>query len=209
MAAGAAALGLGAASGMAQEAPPAVVGRPWEVRYVLEAADSILSTSGAGLSLEAFRDDTITGVFLRGTHRGQEESIGFGRGADRLRYLWFSVDGPPDIEYIVLVYDLDSDLTAEFVLLRTIDRNMRTDWAIEYRIPAVRDAVFEIALQPACAAPGCDPETWTERPRQAVVMPRAWFDPWVPLLSLAAARGERWLGQPVALLGPPGTVVPR
>lgn len=206
---GAAGLGLAAAPGIAQQDPPgAIADRPWEVRYVLDAADSILSTSGAGVSLEAFRDDTVTGVFLRGTHRGQEESVGFGRGADRLRYLWFSVDGPPDVEYIVLLYDLDSDLTAEFLLLRTIDRNLSTDWAVEYRVPAVRNTVFEIALQPACAPPHCDPATWTERPRQAVVMPRGWFDPWSPLLSLAAVRGERWLGQPVALLGPPGTITP-
>ncbi|MGH7543896.1 MAG: hypothetical protein ACREK7_08140, partial [Gemmatimonadota bacterium] len=187
---GAAVLGLTAAPGIAQEAPPGAGGdRPWEVRYVLDAADSILSTSGAGVSLEAFRDDTVTGVFLRGTHRGREESIGFGRGADRLRYLWFSVDGPPDVEYIVLLYDLDSDLTAEFLLLRTIDRNLSTDWAIEYRVPAVRNTVFEIALQPACTPPRCDPAAWTERPPQAVVMPRGGFDPWSPLLSLAAVRG--------------------
>lgn len=206
---GAAGFGLAAAPSFSQEALPGTVAeQPWEVRYVLDAADSILSTSGAGVSLEAFRDDTVTGVFLQGSHRGQAESIGFGRGADRLRYLWFSVGGPPDVEYIVLLYDLDSDLTAEFLLLRTIDRKQSTDWAVEYRVPAVRNTVFEIALQPACTPPRCDPTTWTERPRQAVVMPRGWFDPWSPLLSLAAVRGERWLGQPVAILGPPGTAAP-
>ncbi|HWC07257.1 MAG TPA: hypothetical protein VG799_08435 [Gemmatimonadota bacterium] len=206
-------LALGAAC-LALAAPPAIaqgepaVDRPWEVRYVLEVADSILSTAGAGISLEAFRDDTVTGVFLRGSHGGRDESIGFGRGADRLRYLWFSVEGGPEVEYIVLLYDLDSDLLADFLLVRTIDRNLKSDWALEYRVPAVRNTVFEIALQPACAPPRCDPATWTERPRQVVVMPRAWFDPWTPLLSLAAARGERWLGQPVALLGPPGPGAP-
>ena len=78
---GAAGFGLAAAPALSQEAPPGTVEQPWEVRYVLDAADSILSTSGAGVSLEAFRDDTVTGVFLQGTHRGQAESIGFGRGA--------------------------------------------------------------------------------------------------------------------------------
>lgn len=206
---GTACLGLAVPPAIAQEAiSEAQVDRPWEVRYVLEAADSILSTSGAGVSLEAFRDDTVTGVFLRGTHGGRDESVGFGRGEDRLRYLWFSVDGQPEVEYIVLLYDLDSDLSAEFLLVRTIDRNLKSDWVVEYRVPAVRNTVFEIALQPVCTPPRCDPAAWTERPRQRVVMPRVWFDPWRPLLSLAAARGERWLGQPVALLGPPGTVTP-
>ena len=101
---GAACLGLAASRAIAQDAPTeGPVDRPWEVRYVLEAADSILSTAGAGVSLEAFRDDTVTGVFLKGSHGGREESIGFGRGADRLRYLWFSVDGKPEVEYRLTV----------------------------------------------------------------------------------------------------------
>jgi hypothetical protein len=175
-------------------------GQPFEVRHVLQAADSILSTPGRGVTLEAFRNDTVTGVYLQGAFQGRDESVGFGRGTEGLRYLWFSVDGAPGVEYVVLLYDLDRDLSAEFMLVRTIDRNRRTDYAIEYRAPSVREMPFDITLQPACVAPRCDPATWTERPRSRVDVAAEWFAPWSPLLALAAARGEEWLGRPVALL---------
>lgn len=186
------------ATGIAQQPDPG--GHPYEVREVLQAADSILSTPGRGVTLEAFRNDTVTGVYLQGTYRGRDESVGFGRGADGLRYLWFSVDGVTGVEYVALLYDLDHDLTAEFMLLRTIDRNRRTDYAVEYRAPSVRETAFDITLQPACTPPRCDPTAWTERPRTTVDVAGRWFEPWRPLLSLAAARGEAWLGRPVALL---------
>lgn len=193
-----------ASASMAQELDPAIPGgHPFEVRHVLQAADSILSTPERGVTLEAFRNDTVTGVYLQGSFQGREESIGFGRGTEGLRYLWFSIDGPPGVEYVALLYDLDHDLAAEFMLLRTIDRNRRTDYAIEYRAPRVRETPFDITLQPACVAPRCDPAGWIARPRSSVLVATEWFDPWRRLLSLAAVRGERWLGQPVALLQPP------
>ncbi len=194
-----------ASPSMAQERSPRTPGgHPVEVRHVLEAADSILSTPERGVTLEAFRNDTVTGVYLQGSFHGRDESIGFGRATDGLRYLWFSIDGPPGVEYVALLYDLDQDLAAEFMLLRTIDRNRRTDYAIEYRAPSVREQSFDITLQPACVAPRCDPAAWTERPRSTVAVATEWFDPWRPLLSLAALRGERWLGRPVAMLQAPG-----
>ncbi|MGH7558565.1 MAG: hypothetical protein ACREMD_12460 [Gemmatimonadota bacterium] len=188
----------------AQKPDPIIPGgRPFEVRHVLQAADSILSTPERGVSLEAFRNDTVTGVYLQGSYQGRDESIGFGGGAEGMRYLWFSIGGPPGVEYVALLYDLDHDLTAEFMLLRTIDRNRRTDYAIEYRAPSVRNETFDITLQPACAPPRCDPSSWTEHPRRTVHVAPEWFEPSRPLLSLAAARGEQWLGRPVALLRRP------
>lgn len=190
----------------AQERDPAMPGdHPFEVRHVLRAADSILSTPGRGVTLEAFRNDTVTGVYLQGTFEGREESIGFGRGTEGLRYMWFSIDGPPGVEYVALLYDLDHDLAVEFMLLRTIDRNRRTDYAVEYRAPSVRDTSFDITLQPACTPPRCDPASWIARPRRTVPVAAGWFDPWRPLFSLAAMRGEHWLGRPVALLQDTGT----
>ena len=198
-------LALASAPLAGQELDGALPGtHPYEVRYVLLAADSILSTPHRGVTLEAFRNDTVTGVYLQGTFRGREESVGFGHGTEGLRYLWFSIGGPPGVEYVALLYDLDHDLRAEFLLLRTIDRNRRTDYAIEYRSPSVRETAFDIQLQPACAAPRCDPAVWVARPRSTVHVAAAWFDPWRRLLSLAAVRGERWLCRPVALLPPAG-----
>ncbi|MGH7564016.1 MAG: hypothetical protein ACREK5_06300 [Gemmatimonadota bacterium] len=196
-------LALAAASPAQEPHTTTPAARPFEVRHVLRAADSILSTPERGVSLEAFRNDTVTGVYLKGSFQGQDESIGFGRGAEGMRYLWFSIGGTPGVEHVALLYDLDHDLTAEFMLLRTIDMNRRTDYAIEYRAPSVRDESFDITLQPACVLPRCDPSSWTERPRRTVHVAPEWFEPSRSLLSLAAARGEQWLGRPVALLRDP------
>lgn len=196
-------LAHGSPSMAQQPDPSSSSGHPFEVRHVLQAADSILSTPERGVSLEAFRNDTVTGVYLQGSYQGRDESIGFGSGAEGMRYLWFSIGGPPGVEYVALLYDLDHDLTAEFMLLRTIDRNRRADYAVEYRAPSVRDRSFDITLQPACVPPRCDPASWTEHPRRSIPVAAEWFGPSRSLLSLAAARGEQWLGRPVALLEAP------
>lgn len=211
--AGAAALAMVPRPAGAQE--PAFM--PSEVRFAVRAADSILTSPAGGLSLEAFRGDTVTGVYLQGAFGGRAESIGYGADAGGRRYLWFSIGraartatdsaATDSVEYLAMLFDVDRDLTPDFLLFRTIDRAARIDVATEYRAPNVAGQAFDITFQPACAPPRCDPATWTVRPRRGQAVSAAWFDAWRPLFAIAAMRGERWLGEPVGALhaaAPPG-----
>ena len=173
---------------------------PPEVRYALKAADSILTTADGGVSLESFRGDTVTGVYLRGLLEGRSESVGYGQDPGGRRYLWLSIGRGDSVDYVAMLFDVDQDLTPEFLLFRTVDHARRFESATEYRAPSVADADLDISLQPACAPPRCDPSTWTVRPRARVAVPSHWFVAWRPLFGVAAMRGERWIGQPVASL---------
>lgn len=174
---------------------------PPEVQFAARAADSILTTADGGVSLEAFRGDTVTGVYLGGSFDGRPESIGYGidPGGER-RYLWFSIGRGDSVDYVAMLFDVDRDLTPEFLLFRTVDHGTRTESATEYRAPNVTETEFDITFQPACAPPRCDPSTWTIRPREQVGVPAFWFSPWRPLFGVAATRGEQWIGRPVAAL---------
>ncbi|HUP01417.1 MAG TPA: hypothetical protein VM737_07860 [Gemmatimonadota bacterium] len=181
---------------------------PPEVRYTVRAADSILTTPDGGISLESFRGDTVTGVYLRGLLGGRAESVGYGLDPGSRRYLWLSVGRGDSLEYVAMLFDVDGDLTPEFLLFRTVDHGRRIESATEYRAPGVDDGDLDITFQPACAAPRCDPSTWTLRPREQVVVPAHWFIAWRPVFGLAAMRGERWIGEPVTALhavSPPET----
>lgn len=179
---------------------------PLEVRYVLRAADSILSTgTGEGVSLEAFNAGITTGVYLYGTFGGELESVGYGRDPDARRYLWLAVDRGDSLEYMAMLYDIDQDLTPDFLLLRTIDWTKRAETSSEYRAPSTRELPLDITLQSACLPPRCDPTTWTAHERVTLRVPAFWFEGWRSIFGLAAMRGERWLGRPVVALptGPP------
>lgn len=179
---------------------------PTEVRLLVMAADSILgSGSSDHISLEAFNQGIATGVYLYGTFRGALKSIGYGRDPGDRRYLWLSVQAD-SIDYMAMAYDVDLDLTPDFLLLRTVDWGERVERSTEFRAPSVRDTPFDITLQPACIEPHCDPATWTVHDRARADVPTFWFEAWRPLMGLAAMRGERWLGRPVAALpvGPAG-----
>lgn len=174
---------------------------PPEVQFATRAADSILTTPDGVVSLEAFDGDTVTGVYLRGSFDGRPESVGYGLDHSGGRhYLWFSIGSGDSVEYVAMLFDVDRDLTPEFLLFRTIDHATRTESATEYRAPSVTEVEFDITFQPACVAPRCDPSTWTLHPRERVAVPAFWFSPWRPLFGVAAMRGERWIGRPVAAL---------
>lgn len=182
---------------------------PFEIRYAAAAADSILTSPNGGVRLEAFANDTITGVYLTGELGGQTKSIGFGIDPGDRRYLWFSVRHAYNIEYVAMLFDIDADLTPEFMLFRTIDSKRKTEYAIDYRAPHAIDEIFDITFQPACVEPTCDPTSWTVRPRQMVAVPAGWFRIWRPLFGLAATRGEAWIGRPVVALRPVGPENPQ
>jgi hypothetical protein len=186
----------------AQDQPEALHTIPFEVRFAASAADSILTSSNGGVRLEAFANDTITGVYLTGQLGGQPKSVGFGIDPGDRRYLWFSVRHTSNIEYVAMLFDVDADLTPEFMLFRTIDTKRKTEYAIDYRAPDAIDEIFDITFQPACVEPACDPASWTVRPQQMVAVPAAWFGIWRALFGVAAARGEAWIGRPVATLRP-------
>lgn len=103
-----------------------------------------------------------------------------------------------------MTYDIDRDLLPEFLLFRTVDRSGRRETVVEYRAPAVQDAGFDIQIQSACQPPACDPATWTVAEREVRFVPADWFEPWRELYGVAAMRGERWLGRPVAAIPPSG-----
>lgn len=166
---------------------------PSGVRYSIEAADSILVTA-AVISVEAFRGDTVTGVFLNGEFGGRPRSIGYGADSLDRRYLWFSIGRGDTLDYVALLYDIDLDLRPEYLLFRTIDHGRRTEFAVEYRAPAAADEAIDIEFPSACQPPGCDPDTWTVHERQRFEVPGFWFEPWRALFALAATQGERWLG---------------
>lgn len=172
---------------------------PAAIRYTLDAADSILASTHR-VSLEAFRGDTVTGVFLDGTFGGEDRSIGYGADPLERRYLWFSVGRGDTLDYVVMLYDVDLDLRPDFLLFRTIDARQRAEFLFEYRSSATQGEILDIQVNPACRPPRCDPARWTVHERQHFEVPPFWFEPWRPLFALAATRGERWLGEGVRTL---------
>lgn len=166
-----------------------------DLAFAASAADSILS-SGVEVGLEAFRGDSVTGVYLRGDYRGEIESVAYGIDARGQRYLWFSVERNPTVKLVAMLMDVDLDVAPDFLLFRIVDEEARVEEAVEYRGPAARDAVIDIQFQSACARPRCDPAGWTVRPRTRREVPPDFFRPWRAPLGLAAARGETWLGEP-------------
>jgi hypothetical protein len=174
---------------------------PDGVRFIALAADSILS-SGAdqNVSLEAFNSGIATGVYLYGTFKGGLESVGYGRDPSDRRYLWLTVGRSDSLEYMAMLYDVDRDLVPDYLLYRTADWRQRVESMTEYAGPSVSGIDFDISVQPACVAPRCDPATWTVHDKTRVDVPAYWFEMWRPVLALAAIRGERWLGRPVAAL---------
>lgn len=193
---------LASTPALAQDQPELLQTIPFEIRFAAAAVDSILTSPNGGVRLEAFANDMITGVYLTGQLGGQPRSVGFGIDPGDRRYLWFSIRHASNIEYVAMLFDIDADLTPEFLLFRTIDTKRRTEYAVDYRAHHAIDEIFDITFQPACVEPACDPSSWTVRPRQMVVVPTAWFGIWRPLFGLAAARGEAWIGRPVATLRP-------
>lgn len=177
------------------------------VWFTVEAADSVLSTPGGMVGLEAFRGDEVTGVYLHGDYRGERESVAYGIDPDSQRYVWFSIDRSDSLKHVVMLIDVDLDVTPDFLLFHTIDEADRQEEIVEYVGPAAREASIDIQVQPTCAPPRCDPETWTVRPRARIEVPTEFFDPWRQVLGLAAARGEAWLGKPKSIFlsqAPPG-----
>lgn len=170
---------------------------PPEVRYAVRSADEILTTPDSGVGLESFDSGRVTGVYLVGALGERRESVGYGRDAAARRYLWFSLARGDTLDYVAMTYDVDRDLLPEFLLFRTVDRSSRRETVVEYRAPGVRDADFDIQIQPACQPPACDPATWTIAEREVRFVPADWFEPWRELYGIAAMRGERWLGRPV------------
>ena len=193
---------LASTPALAQDQPELLQTIPFEIRFAAAAVDSILTSPDGGVGLEAFANDTITGVYLKGQLGGQPKSVGFGVDPGDRRYLWFSVRHAYNIEYVAMLFDIDADLTPEFMLFRTIDTKRRTEYAIDYRAPEAIDEIFDISFQPACMEPACDPTSWTVRPRRMAAVPASWFSVWRPLFGLAAVRGEAWIGRPVATLRP-------
>ena len=164
--------------------------------YAVAAADSILSSPGESVGLEAFRGEEITGVYLHGEFRGERESVAYGADPQGQRYVWFSVARGDSIKYVAMLIDVDLDVTPDFLLFRTIDEAARVEVVVEYRSPATRDSPIDIQIQPACAPPRCDPATWTVRPRERIEVTGEFFDAWHAIFALAATRGETWLGKP-------------
>lgn len=181
----------GFAPAMGQVSP----GVPSEVWYARNAADSILATPDSGVSLEAFADDLVTGVYLKGTYRGQAESVAYGSDTVGRRYIWFSVGRGESLQYVAMLYDIDRDLSPEFLLFRTIDQEARGEFLVEYRTAEAAQSGIDITVQAACAAPRCDPATWTVHPRERVDVPEPFFDPWRSVFGVAAMRGEPWIGE--------------
>lgn len=167
--------------------------------YAAEAADSILSTEDGGVSLEAFDGDTVTGVFLRGTWRGEPGSVAWGVDGEGRRYAWFSVSRGDSLDYVAMLIDVDLDVTPDYLLFRTIDHDARREGLVEYRNPTGTGATIDIQVQSACKPPRCDPDTWTVLPRQKVEVGDDFFLAWRPVFALAASRGEEWLGKPKSL----------
>ena len=193
---------LSASTGYGQEPNlPGADSVPFEVRFATAAVEAILG-SGDRVTLEAYAADTVTGVYLYGSLRGEEETIGYGLNAAERRYLWFSIDHGPHVEYVAILFDIDADLAPDFLLFRTIDRKKNIEYATEYRSPGAVSETFDISFQSACQPPGCDPASWSIRPRTTLPVAESWFDPWRPLFALAAARGEEWIGRSRADLAP-------
>ncbi|MDX1660476.1 MAG: hypothetical protein R3326_01685 [Gemmatimonadota bacterium] len=196
----------------AQQTDPSLLADVW---YASRAAEAILSSSGA-VSLEAFDGPAITGVYLHGTLNGEKESVAYGVDGEGKRYSWFSVAHGDSVEYVAMLFDVDLDLTPDFLLFRTIDRRAREEAIREYRTPEIMDDDIDIQVNSACAPPRCDPATWTRHPREVIEAPASFFHPWRDAWGLAATRGEPWLGRPKSLLlpdapdadAPAGTIEP-
>lgn len=169
------------------------------IRFSIEAADSILSSVDAPVGLEGFKGEAVTGVYLYGSWRGEQESIAYGIDHDDRRYVWFAVQRGDGVEHIAMLLDVDRDLTPEFLLFRTVDRTERSEEMVEYRTREIMDVPIEIQVQPDCAPPACDPAEWTISPRQQVQVPAEFFAPWRAIFGLAAVRGESWLGKPKSM----------
>lgn len=171
-------------------------GQESRLGFAVAAADSILSTPGESVSLEAFRGDEITGVYLHGEFGGEPESVAYGSDPQGQRYVWFSVAQGDSIKHVVMLMDVDLDVSPDFLLFRTIDEAARVEVVVEYRAPATRDSPIDIQIQSVCAPPRCDAATWTVRPRERIDVPEEFFDAWRAIFALAATRGETWLGKP-------------
>lgn len=189
---------LAPSAGRAQRAEAPFLADLWQTA---EAAEGILAGAG-DVSLEAFDGPVTTGVYLHGTLEGEEESVAYGADFEGKRYVWFSVAPSDSIEHVAMLYDVDLDLTPDFLLFRTIDRAAREETLREYRTPGIRDAPIDIQVNPACLPPRCDPATWTRHPRRVIEVPPEFFHPWRGVWGLAATRGEQWLGKPTSLLVP-------
>lgn len=187
---------LAPSAGRAQQAP--FLADLWETA---EAAERILASS-ASVSLEAFDGPVTTGVYLHGTLDGEKESVAYGADSDGKRYAWLSVAPSDSIEHVAMLFDVDLDLTPDFLLFRTIDWSAREETLREYRTPEIMDAPIDIQVNPTCVPPRCDPATWTRHPREVIEVPPEFFHPWRDTWGLAATRGERWLGKPTSLLVP-------
>lgn len=179
------------------------------ILYAAAAADSILATGGAGVGLEAFAGDSVTGVYLKGAFRGETESVAYGVDPEGKRYVWFSVARGDSLEHVAMLFDVDLDLVPDFLLFRTIDRSERLEELTEYRATEIMEAEIEIQVQPACVPPRCDPTTWTVRPREVIETAPPFFDPWRSVFALAATRGEAWLGEPKSIFAPERVDAPR
>lgn len=193
----------GAAAAGAQEL--ALTATPGDVAFTARAADEVLASGADGqVSLESFAGETATGVYLHGLLRGAPESIGYGKDAAGRRYLWLSIPRGA-VELVAMLYDVDLDLTPDYLLFRMVDPARREERLTEYRSPAAEDAPLDISVQAACSPPRCDPATWTVHERERTLVPTSWFAPWRPIMALAAARGERWIGRPTGTLPVRGT----
>lgn len=190
-------------------APPASAQQVEGLGLALEAADSILATPDSDVGLQSFDGERVTGVYLYGTFRGRDESIAYGIDPAERRYVWFSVrsDG---VEDVLTLFDVDVDLTPDFILVQTIDRDARVEARVEYRSEdAPGAAKIDVQVRPSCAPPACDPADWTILPRETYEVPGAFFGPWRVVFALAATRGERWLGQPRSIFLPRAEASPR
>lgn len=172
-----------------------------DVGYSAKAAETILTSSGA-VSLEAFDGPMITGVYLHGILDGKKESVAYGIDGEGKRYSWFSVAQGDSVEHVAMLFDVDLDLTPDFLLFRTIDWGADEETLLEYRTPAIMDADIDIQVNSACAPPRCDPESWTRHPREVIEVPEEFFHPWREPWGVATVRGEPWLGKPRSLLVP-------
>lgn len=172
-----------------------------DVWHAARAAERILTSSDA-VGLEAFDGPRATGVYLHGTLDGERESVAWGVDPEGRRYSWFSIARGDSVEYVAMLFDVDLDLTPDFLLFRNIDWVQLEETLVEYRTREIMDAPIDIQVQSACVPPKCDPETWTEKPRRVVEVSDEFFHAWRDVWGLAATRGEPWLGKPKSLLVP-------
>lgn len=191
-------LALAAVPARAQDPDAPLLADIW---HAAESAETILETSDA-VGLEAFDGPIATGVYLHGTLEGRPESVAWGADPEGKRYLWFSIGSADSVEHVAMLFDVDHDLTPEFLLFRRIDWIERGETIHEYRTPEIMDADIDVQVQPACRPPACDPSTWTASPRRVIEVPSEFFHAWRDAWGLAATRGEPWIGKPKSTLLP-------